>query len=143
MYFSRGYSPKLFFFLIVHFFTEYNPHSIIVQNLKILESISILLLAKNKQTKISIHCSSPSDVSFPHGAAKMAHSAKRYCSEVPNPSTWHREDGWQILSKDMLVYTRTVRTVFQINPFKKPQNNPTEIVRDKSPPPISPITKSS
>lgn len=71
----------------------------------------------------------------------MAHSVKRYCSEVPNPSTWHREDGWQILFKDMLVYTRTLRTVFQINPFRKKKK--TGIVRDKGPPPIFLITKSS
>lgn len=137
--------------LIVHFSIECHPHSIIMQNLKILENISILLLAKkpktknqtNKQTKVSIHCSSPSDVSFPHGGAKMAHSAKRYCSEVPNPSTWHREDGWQILFKDKLVYTGTLRTVFQINLLKKPPKNPTELVRGKSPPPIFPVTKSS
>lgn len=48
----------------------------------------------------------------------MAHSVKRYYAEVHNPSTWHREDGWQILFKDMLVYTSTLRTVFWINPFK-------------------------
>lgn len=51
----------------------------------------------------------------------MAHSVKRYYSEVHNPSSWHREDGWQVLFKDMLVYTSTPRTVFQRNPFKTRQ----------------------
>lgn len=57
----------------------------------------------SKKNPLSIHRVSPSDVSFLHGGAKMAHSVKRYYSEAHNPSTWHREDGWQILFKDMLV----------------------------------------
>lgn len=45
----------------------------------------------------------------------------------------------RLFLKDMLVYTSTLRTVFQINLFKKK----TGIVRDQSTPPIFPITKCS
>lgn len=91
--------------------------------LKTIFSLLLLATTTTKNTKKppnpkSIPCVSPSDVSFRHGGAQMAHSVKRYYPEVHNPSTWHREDGWQILFKDMLVYTSALRTVFQINPFK-------------------------
>lgn len=91
-------------------------------NYNIENSEKQILFSITCKGNISIHHVSPSDDSFLHGGANMAHSVKRYYSEACNPSTWHQEDEWQTLFKDMLDTQALWELYFRSTHSKKDKN---------------------